>query len=114
MVMRCSFTLDPELLEALDAFARKGSIGRNEAILELIEAGFASLEAGEEFEIKKQRSFEEYATIRKDVEEMKGLVQNMRDELRLVHHTIESDYCKEARGVPYQRRSLWDYMKRRD
>jgi metal-responsive CopG/Arc/MetJ family transcriptional regulator len=115
MVMRCSFTLDPEMLDSIDAFAKKQSIERNEAILELLETGFATLESGKEIEIKKQRAFEEFVQIRREIDELKDLVQNMRDELRLIHHTIESDYCKEARSVPYQTRNIWDYlMKRKD
>ncbi|WP_342678441.1 type II secretion system protein E [Methanofollis sp. UBA420] len=113
MVMRCSFTLDPEMLDSIDAFAKKHSIERNEAILELIETGFASLESGKEIEIKKQRAFEEFMQIRREIDGLKEIVQHMRDELRLIHHTIESDYCKEARCVPYQTRNIWDYLMKR-
>jgi metal-responsive CopG/Arc/MetJ family transcriptional regulator len=110
MVMRCSFTLDPEMLDSIDAFAKKNSIERNEAILELIETGFAGLESGREVEIKKQRAFEEFVQIRREIDELKELVQHMRDELRLIHHTIEVDYSKEACGVPYQTRNIWDFL----
>ena len=41
MVMRCSFALDPDLMEQIDQFAREHSLDRNEAILELIEAGLS-------------------------------------------------------------------------
>lgn len=115
MVMRCSFTLDPEMLDSIDDFAKKHSIERNEAILELIETGFASLESGKEVEIKKQRAFEEFMQIRQEIDGLKESVQNMRDELKLIHHIIESDYCKEARSVPYQTKSIWDtLMKKKD
>lgn len=112
MVMRCSFTLDPEMLDSIDVFAKKRNVERNEAILELIEAGFARFQEGGEVEVKTQRTFEEFSTIRKEVEDLKVLVQNMRDEVRLVHHTLESDYCKEARCVPYQTRYPWEFWKR--
>lgn len=115
MVMRCSFTLDPEMLDSIDDFAKKHSIERNEAILELIETGFASFESGKEVEIKKQRAFEEFMQIRQEIDGLKETVQNMRDELRLIHHIVESDYCKEAGSVPYQKRNLWDSLiKRKD
>jgi len=112
MVMRCSFTLDPEMLDSIDTFAKKHNIERNEAILELIEAGFARFQENGEVEIKTQRTFEEFAIIRKDLDDLRALVQNMRDEVRLVHHTLESDYEKEARCVPYQSRYLWEFWKR--
>lgn len=112
MVMRCSFTLDPEMLDSIDAFAKKHGVERNEAILELIEAGFARFQEGGEVEVKTQRTFEEFAAIKKDVDDLKTMVQNMRDEVRLVHHTIEADYCKEARGVPYQTRNIWEFWKK--
>ncbi|WP_235855590.1 type II secretion system protein E [Methanofollis fontis] len=96
----------------IDAFARKRSIERNEAILELIEAGFARFQEGGVVEVEKQRSFEEFATIRKDVAELKESIANMRDELRLVHHTLESDYTKEAHCVPYQTKNIWDFLRR--
>ena len=45
MVMRCSFALDPDLMEQIDQFAREHSLDRNEAILELIEAGLSCKDA---------------------------------------------------------------------
>lgn len=111
MVMRCSFTLDPEMLDCIDTFAKKHNIERNEAILQLIEAGFARFQEEGEVEIKTQRTFEEFAIIRKDLEDLQAMVQNMRDEVRLVHHTLESDHEKEAHCVPYQTRNLWEFWK---
>ncbi len=58
MVMRCSFALDPDLMEQIDQFAREHSLDRNEAILELIEAGLSCKDAGEA-PVRQPRSFED-------------------------------------------------------
>jgi predicted transcriptional regulator len=112
MVMRCSFALDPDLMEQIDQFAKERLLDRNEAILELIEAGFAHFEQGGTVTTKQQRSFEELNTLRRDMEEVKLVLDDLRKEVRLVHHTIETDWNNEAKGVPFQTKHPWEFWRK--
>ena len=44
MALHLSFTLDPELAERVDIFAKKQELERNEALLRLIEGGLVQAE----------------------------------------------------------------------
>jgi predicted transcriptional regulator len=112
MAMRCSFALDPDLMEQIDQFAKDHALDRNEALLELIEAGLANLREGGVLTTRQQRSFEELNQVRREMEEIKGVLAELRNEVRLVHHTIETDWSKEARGVPFQTKHPWEFWRK--
>jgi len=112
MVMRCSFALDPALMEQIDQFARDRMFDRNEAILELIEAGLACRQDGGAPTTRQQRSFEELNRLQRELEGVKEVLTELRNEVRLVHHTIETDWSKEARGVPFQTRHPWEFWRK--
>jgi len=99
-------------VEQIDRFARERSIERNEAILELIEAGLEHFEQGGTIAAKQQRSFEELNELRRDMEMVKDILSELRNEVRLVHHTIETDFAREARCVPYQSRYPWEFWRK--
>ncbi|RXE57238.1 type II secretion system protein E [Methanoculleus taiwanensis] len=111
MVMRCSFALDPDLMEQIDQFAKDRSLERNEAILDLIEAGLAHFQNGEAVTVKQQRSFEEINALKKDMEGVKSILDELRKEVRLVHHTIETDWNNQAKGVPFQTKHPWEFWR---
>ncbi|MDD4568217.1 hypothetical protein L21_0332 [Methanoculleus chikugoensis] len=111
MVMRCSFALDSDLMEQIDQFARDNAFDRNEAILELIEAGLASKEAGA-VTVRQPRSFEELNRLQQELEDVKEVLTELRNEVRLVHHTIETDWNKEAKGVPFQTKHPWEFWRK--
>jgi predicted transcriptional regulator len=104
MAMRCSFALDPDLMEQIDQFAREHSLDRNEAILELIEAGLSCKDAGEA-PVRQPRSFEEFNRLQQELAELKK-------EVRLVHHTIETDWNRETKGVPFQTKHPWEFWRK--
>ncbi|MDD2472939.1 MULTISPECIES: type II secretion system protein E [unclassified Methanoculleus] len=110
--MRCSFALDPDLMEQIDQFARDHAFDRNEAILELIEAGLASRQDGETVPVRQQRSFEEFDRLQRELEDVKEVLTELRNEVRLVHHTIETDWNKEAKGVPFQTKHPWEFWRK--
>ena len=110
MTMRCSFTLDDELFDLIDQFAKERLIDRNKAILELIEAGFQAQQKGE-MNIQKQRSFEEIRTIRNEIEAMKKILNELKSEVRLMSHVLDSDWKREVHGVPFQTRKWWMFRK---
>jgi hypothetical protein len=110
--MRCSFALDPDLMEQIDLFARDHGIDRNEAILELIETGLAYLREGGAITTKQQRSFEELIELRRELEDVKGVLAELRNEVRLVHHTIETDWNREAKGTPFQTKYPWEFWRK--
>ncbi len=112
MVMRCSFTPDPDLMEQIDQFAKEHGVDRNEGILELIEAGLAHFQHQGGAGVKQQRSFEELNRLRGDIEDVKTILSELRSELRLVHHTIETDWGREARGVPFQTKHPWEFWRK--
>ncbi|BBL69124.1 ribbon-helix-helix domain-containing protein [Methanoculleus chikugoensis] len=111
MAMRCSFALDSDLMEQIDRFARDHAFDRNEAILELIEAGLASKEAGA-VTVRQPRSFEELNRLQQELEDVKEVLTELRNEVRLVHHTIETDWNKEAKGVPFQTKHPWEFWRK--
>ncbi len=111
MVMRCSFALDPDLMEQIDQFARDHSFDRNEAILELIEAGLACKDGGT-VTVRQQRSFEELNRLQRELEDVKEVLTELRNEVRLVHHTIETDWNHEAKGVPFQTKHPWEFWRK--
>lgn len=110
MTMRCSFTLDDDLIDMIDQFAKERLLDRNKAILELIETGFQVQEKGE-MNIQKQRSFEEIQTIRTEIEAMKTILNDLKSEVRLMSHVLDSDWKREARGVPFQTKKWWMFWK---
>ncbi|CCJ35191.1 hypothetical protein BN140_0268 [Methanoculleus bourgensis MS2] len=112
MVMRCSFALDPGLLEQIDQFARDNAFDRNEAILELIETGLACRKDGKTPPVRQQRSFEELNQLQRELEDVKEVLAELRNEVRLVHHTIETDWVKEAKGVPFQTKHPWEFWRK--
>ncbi len=111
MAMRCSFALDPDLMEQIDQFARDHAFDRNEAILELIEAGLACKEAGAPT-VRQPRSFEELNRLQQELEGVKAVLTELRNEVRLVHHTIETDWNNEAKGVPFQTKHPWEFWRK--
>ncbi|NQS72904.1 MAG: type II secretion system protein E [Methanoculleus sp.] len=112
MAMRCSFALDPGLLEQIDQYARDNTLDRNEAILELIETGLTRREDDRPLPVRPQRSSEELDSLRRELEDVKEVLTELRNEVRLVHHTIETDWIKEAKGVPFQTRHPWEFWRR--
>lgn len=112
MAMRCSFALDPDLLEQIDQFARDHALDRNGAILELIEAGLAYRQNGGKAPVKQQRSFEELNNLQRELEDVKEVLADLRNEVRLVHHTIETDWNREAKGVPFQTKHPWEFWRK--
>ncbi|HOB18447.1 MAG TPA: type II secretion system protein E [Candidatus Methanoculleus thermohydrogenotrophicum] len=113
MVMRCSFALDPGLLEQIDQFARDHAFDRNEAILELIEAGLVCQKDGKmPPPVRQQHSSEELNVLQRELEDIKEILIELRNEVRLVHHTIETDWNKEAKGVPFQTKHPWEFWRK--
>jgi ASC-1-like (ASCH) protein len=109
MVMRLSFTLDPELVDMIDQYASGRSIKRDTAILELIEAGITHVKEGGVIKIEQCRSFEEFEIIRKNIDELKTEVSEMQREMRLVRHTVERERDEEAGVIPFQSRKWWKF-----
>ena len=112
MVMRCSFTLDSDLLDQIDQFDRDNAVDRNTAILELIEAGLTCQKDGRVPPVRQRRSFEELNQIRQGVEDVREILTELRSEVRLVHHTIETDWIKGANGVPFQTKHPWEFWRK--
>ena len=46
------------------------------------------------------------------VEEIKTVLTELRNEVRLVHHTIETDWNNEAKGVPFQTKHPWEFWRK--
>jgi len=111
MPMRVSFTLDPETMDHIDKFAKEHGIERNRAILEFIENGYEKLTEGGTIKLNQQRAFEEYNTIRKNLQEIKQKMNDLTEEVRLIHHTIDVEWGREMRAVPYQSKRWWEFWK---
>jgi metal-responsive CopG/Arc/MetJ family transcriptional regulator len=108
--MRCSFTLDDDLMNLIDQYAKEHLIDRNKALLELIESGLSNPEKND-INIQKTRSFEEIQTIREEIQETKKIITELKSEIRLMSHILDTDWKKEARGVPFQTKGWWRIRK---
>jgi hypothetical protein len=111
MAMRLSFTVDSEVVDMIDTYAKTSSIKRERAILDLIEAGISHLQEGGKLKNEPKRSFEEFSLIRRDVEDIKVLMQDLQNELHLMHHVLEDDHAREAGCIPYQNKRWWEFWK---
>jgi metal-responsive CopG/Arc/MetJ family transcriptional regulator len=108
--MRCSFTLDDNLMNLIDQYAKEHMIDRNKALLELIESGLSNPEKND-ITVQKTRSFEEIQTIREEIQETKKMITELKSEIRLMSHILDTDWKKEARGVPFQTKGWWRILK---
>jgi metal-responsive CopG/Arc/MetJ family transcriptional regulator len=109
-IMRCSFTLDDDLMNQIDQYAKEHLTDRNKALLDLIESGLSNPEKNDII-VQKTRSFEEIVTIREEIQEMKKMVAELKSEIRLMSHILDTDWKKEARGVPFQTKGWWRIRK---
>ncbi len=89
MVLRLSFTLDPELAERIDQFTKKQELDRNEAVLRLIEAGLFQAEQKGEIPPAPQRSFKELARMQKNVDVLLHSIDELKKEVRTMHHVLD-------------------------
>lgn len=111
MTMRISFRLDEELLHMIDEYAKTHLLDRNKAILELIENGLAAKETSGEIKLKQNRSFEEIQAIKNEIQGIKSMLNELKSEVRLMNHILDSDWRKEARVIPYQGKKWWMFWK---
>jgi hypothetical protein len=111
MGMRLSFSVDPELVDMVDQYAKKRAIKREQAILELIEAGITHIQEGGAIKIEQCRSFEEFGFIRKQLSEIGETVGEMRNELRVIHHAVEKEMDEEAGVIPFQSKKWWQIWR---
>jgi hypothetical protein len=98
-------------MQVIDRYAKEHGINREKAILEFIQNGQAHLEAGGVIPPNQHVSYEENRQVLKMVEEMRQTLDELRREVRLIHHTIEAEWRKEAEGVPFQTRRWWAFWR---
>ena len=96
MALRLSFTLDPELSKRIDLFAKKQDIDRNEAVLRLIEAGLFQIEQKGEMPPAPKRDFQEFVRMQKNVDLLLRSMDEVKKEVRLMHHLIDLEEKREA------------------
>jgi hypothetical protein len=111
MAIRVSFTMDSEMSDLIDKFAKEHGIDRNRAILELIDSGFAHVTGGQPVVLNHKRSFEEYQEILTNITEVKQSLKNLSEEVQLIHHVIDVEGGRETRPVPFQTRRWWEFWK---
>ncbi|HJJ48419.1 MAG TPA: type II secretion system protein E [Methanocorpusculum sp.] len=89
MAVRLSFTLDPELSERIDEFAKSQDFDRNEAVLRLLEAGL--LKAEEEGFVSPpiSRDFREAERMQKNIDNLMRTVDELKKEIRVMHHMVD-------------------------
>lgn len=111
MPMRVSITIDPDTMDLVDKFAKEHGLDRNRAILECIETGYARLTDGTPITFNQSRSYEEYHELKEAISEIRSSLSNLIDEVRVMHHTIEIEWNREMRAVPYQSRKWYEFWK---
>ncbi len=109
--MRLSFSLDPELVDMIDQYAKERSVRREKATLELIEAGLTHIQEGGTIKIEQCRSFEEIDEVKSDIKMLVETVTELQKEVRLIHHTIEKEWASESSPVPFQSNRWWKFWK---
>lgn len=110
MALRLSFTLDPDLSERIDLFAKKQDIDRNEAVLRLIEAGLFQAEQKGEMPPAPKRDFQEFVRMQKNVDLLLRSMDEVKKEVRVMHHLIDLKEKREAeeRTVTKPAGKWWD------
>ena len=111
MAIRISFTMDPEMMDLIDKFAKEHGVDRNRAILELIDSGFSHVTGGHPVSLNHKRSFEEYQEILAGLTEMKNSLKNLAEEVQLIHHIVDVEWGREMRPVPFQTKRWWEFWK---
>ncbi len=111
MSIRLSITIDSETMDQIDRFAKEQRIDRNRAILECIHAGIQRLNAGEQVSIPQLTHLEENKEIRDSLNEIRATLTNLAEEIRVMHHTLEAEWLRENRTVPYQSRKWYEFWK---
>ena len=111
MAIRVSFTMDPEMMDLIDKFAKEQGVDRNRAILELIDSGFSHVTGGHPVTMNHKRSFEEYQEILAGLAEMKNSLKNLAEEVQLIHHIVDVEWGREMRPVPFQTKRWWEFWK---
>ena len=96
MALRLSFTLDPELSERIDLFAKKQDIDRSEAVLRLIESGLFLAEQKGEMPPAPKRDFKEFVRMQKNVDMLLRSMDEVKKEVRVMHHMINLKENREA------------------
>jgi hypothetical protein len=95
MVLRLSFTLDPDLLDRIETFAKKQELGRNEAVLRLLETGLFQAEQRGEMPPAPRRNFREIARVQKNMDLLLHTVDELKKEIRTMHHLMDLRDRKE-------------------
>lgn len=98
--MRQSFSVDPDIMERIDKYSKSRGIKRDDAILELVEAGINFTEGGGEIKIENKRSYEEYYRIRKDLENLQRMMQDMKNQMRDFQSMIETQNKEIKATIP--------------
>lgn len=111
MPMRVSITIDPDTMDLVDKFAKEHGLDRNRALLECIEAGYARLTDGTPVTFNETRAFEEYHELKQAMSDIRSSLVNLTEEVRLMHHTIEVEWSREIRAVPYQSKKWYEFWK---
>jgi metal-responsive CopG/Arc/MetJ family transcriptional regulator len=111
MPIRLSITIDSETIDQVDKFAKEQGFDRNRAILECIRAGIQRGNTGEQVNASQTTRLEDYKEIRTTLNDIKATLGNLVEEIRVMHHTIEAEWLKENRTVPYQSRKWYEFWK---
>ncbi|HJK11574.1 MAG TPA: type II secretion system protein E [Methanocorpusculum sp.] len=96
MALRLSFTLDPELSERIDLFAKKQDLDRNEAVLRLIESGLFVAEQKGEMPPAPKRDFKEMVRMQRNAALLLRSMDELKKEVRVMHHMINLEEKREA------------------
>ncbi|RQD84304.1 MAG: type II secretion system protein E [Methanocalculus sp. MSAO_Arc2] len=112
MSVRMSFTLESDLADQIETFAREKRIERNEAILRLIEAGIEKYAEDDAFSPpRRERSFEEAKVIVRSLEDLKTTVSDLKKEVRVVHHILDLEWQNTPKQQPVHERRWWEFWK---
>ncbi len=105
MTIHLSFTLDPELAERVDIFAKKQELERNEALLRLIEGGLMQAEQAGIVPPPRERSFKETIRMQKNIDMLVRNIDELKKEVRVMHHLLNLQ--KDTAAVKPARRGFF-------
>ncbi|HJJ43590.1 MAG TPA: type II secretion system protein E [Methanocorpusculum sp.] len=105
MALHLSFTLDPELAERVDIFAKKQELERNEALLRLIEGGLVQAEQAGIVMPPRERSFKETLRMQKNIDMLVRSIDELKKEVRVMHHLQNLE--REETVVKHTRRGFF-------
>ena len=108
MAIRVSFEIDRDVRDAIEKYARENGLEFTSSIQDLLIKGIAAAYSGKKYDIEllKNQGNEEYRQILQNTGDINIQVIQLAEELKLMHHLLETGWQPNAEFV-VQKEKIW-------